>query len=96
MKKKIIVLGATGSIGQSTLDIIEKCNDKFQVVGVSANSNIKKNYLKFVKNLDQKMYFLLIRMSKIIYRNQNLMEMQNFFLVMIFTKNFLILILTLL
>ena len=56
MKKKIIVLGATGSIGQSTLDIIEKCNDKFQVVGVSANSN-KKNYLIFVKNLDQKMYF---------------------------------------
>ena len=42
MKKKIIVLGATGSIGQSTLDIIEKCNDKFQVVGVSANSNKKK------------------------------------------------------
>ena len=42
MKKKIIVLGATGSIGQSTLDIIEKCNDKFHVVGVSANSNKKK------------------------------------------------------
>ena len=95
MKKKIIVLGATGSIGQSALDIIDKCNDKFQVVGVSANSN-KKNYLKFVKNLDQKMYFLLMRMSKIIYRNQNLMEMQNFFLVMIFTRSFLILILTLL
>ena len=42
MKKKIIVLGATGSIGQSTFDIIEKCNDKFEVVGVSANLNKKK------------------------------------------------------
>jgi len=42
MKKKIIILGATGSIGQSTLDIIEKTNDQFKVVGVSANKNEKK------------------------------------------------------
>ena len=95
MKKKIIVLGATGSIGQSTLDIIEKCNDKFQVVGVSANSN-KKKLSEICKKFGPNNVLFLIRISKIIYRNQNLMEMQNFFLVMIFTKNFLILILILL
>ena len=42
MEKKIIILGATGSIGQSTLDIIAKSKDQFKVVGVSANKNEKK------------------------------------------------------
>ena len=40
MEKKIIILGATGSIGQSTLDIIAKSKDQFKVVGVSANKNV--------------------------------------------------------
>lgn len=40
--KKILVLGATGSIGSSGLDIIKKHNDLFQLVGISANKSISK------------------------------------------------------
>lgn len=39
MKKKIVVLGCTGSIGKSTLKIIEEFSDKFEVVGLTAHSN---------------------------------------------------------
>ena len=44
MKKKITIFGSTGSIGQSTLDIIENHPDKYEVVGLSANKNYKKLY----------------------------------------------------
>ena len=43
MKKKIVVLGCTGSIGKSTLKIIDEFSDLFQVVGLTAHSN--KNQL---------------------------------------------------
>ncbi len=40
--KKILVLGATGSIGTSTLDIIRNEKDRFVCCGLSANSNLEK------------------------------------------------------
>ena len=42
MKKKIAILGSTGSIGQSTLDVIRKDKKSFEVVFLSANENYKK------------------------------------------------------
>ena len=42
MKIKIAILGSTGSIGHSTLDIIKKNKKKFSVVLLSANNNYKK------------------------------------------------------
>lgn len=39
MKKKILVLGCTGSIGTSTLKIIESFSDRFEVTGLSAHTN---------------------------------------------------------
>jgi len=42
MKKKIIILGSTGSIGNTTLNIIKKNQNNFKVVLLSANKNIKK------------------------------------------------------
>lgn len=39
MHKKILVLGCTGSIGTSTLDIIRNQKDSFSVCGLSANTN---------------------------------------------------------
>ncbi|MAC61303.1 MAG: 1-deoxy-D-xylulose-5-phosphate reductoisomerase [SAR116 cluster bacterium] len=39
MKKKIIILGATGSIGQSTLEIIKHFKNDFEVVGISSHQN---------------------------------------------------------
>lgn len=38
--KNIAILGSTGSIGQSTLEVIRHFPDKFRVMGISANSNI--------------------------------------------------------
>jgi 1-deoxy-D-xylulose-5-phosphate reductoisomerase len=40
-KKKICILGSTGSIGQSTLEIILKNKNDFNVALLSANNNVK-------------------------------------------------------
>ena len=42
MKKKIAILGSTGSIGKSTLEVIKKDKKNFNVVFLSANNNYKK------------------------------------------------------
>ena len=39
--KHIAILGSTGSIGQSTLDVIRNFPEKFRVAGLSTNSNIE-------------------------------------------------------
>jgi 1-deoxy-D-xylulose-5-phosphate reductoisomerase len=38
--KKISILGATGSIGQSTLDLVSKNRDRFQCVALTAQDNV--------------------------------------------------------
>jgi 1-deoxy-D-xylulose-5-phosphate reductoisomerase len=38
--KKVLILGSTGSIGVNTLNVIRSFPDKFQVIGLTANSNI--------------------------------------------------------
>ena len=45
MKKKIVILGSTGSIGKYTLDIIRKNKKDFQIILLTAN----KNYQKLIK-----------------------------------------------
>ena len=42
MKKKIIILGSTGSIGLSTLNIINKKKNLFEVILLSAKNNYKE------------------------------------------------------
>ncbi len=42
MHKKIIILGATGSIGQGVLEVIRKNSDKFDIVAASAHFNDQK------------------------------------------------------
>ena len=42
MKKKIAILGSTGSIGKSTLDVIRKDKKSFEIVFLSANNNYAK------------------------------------------------------
>ena len=42
MKKKIVILGSTGSIGQNTLKIIEKNRKDFEILLLSTNKNISK------------------------------------------------------
>jgi len=42
MKKKIIILGSTGSIGKSTLEVIKKNKKNFSVILLTANNSYKK------------------------------------------------------
>ena len=43
-KKKIIILGSTGSIGKSALNVIKKNRNKIDIVCLSSNKNFKKLY----------------------------------------------------
>ena len=42
MKKRIAILGSTGSIGKSTLEVIRKDKKNFDVILLSANNNYRK------------------------------------------------------
>ncbi len=42
MKKKVLILGSTGSIGCNALDLILQHKDKYQVITLTANNNVKK------------------------------------------------------
>jgi 1-deoxy-D-xylulose-5-phosphate reductoisomerase len=42
MKRKIAILGSTGSIGRSTLEVINKNKNNFDIVLLTANNNYKK------------------------------------------------------
>ena len=42
MTRKIAILGATGSIGRSTLDLIEAAPDRFEIVALTAASNVEQ------------------------------------------------------
>ena len=41
-KQKIAILGSTGSIGTQALDIVRQHSNKFEIVLLSANSNVHK------------------------------------------------------
>ncbi len=41
MTRKIAILGATGSIGKSTLDIVERSPERFTVTAVTAATNVE-------------------------------------------------------
>jgi len=41
LKKRVIILGSTGSIGESCLDVIRRNRKNFEVVGISAHKNLK-------------------------------------------------------
>lgn len=50
MKKKISILGSTGSIGTQALEVIEKISDKFEILALSGGNNVellKKQIKKF-------------------------------------------------
>lgn len=42
MPKRLIILGATGSIGDSALDVVRAYPGEFEVVGLSAHRNVEK------------------------------------------------------
>ena len=53
MKKRIAVLGSTGSIGVQTLDVVRQHSDKFEIEVLTANSNAElliKQAIEFLPN----------------------------------------------
>ena len=44
MKKKIAILGSTGSIGKTTFNIVKKNRKEFEVVLLTTNKNINEIY----------------------------------------------------
>jgi len=58
MKKKIAILGSTGSIGTSTLEVIRKDKKNFEIVFLSANNNYKK-LVQQAKEFSVKNIFIL-------------------------------------
>jgi len=81
MKKKIAILGSTGSIGKILIDLLYKEKNKFEIVLLTANKNYNKLYnqaKKFnVKNLiisDLESYNHLLRFNK----NKNIKIFNNF------------------
>src|SRR2546428_1518098 len=41
-RKRVVVLGATGSIGDSTLKVAHDIPGRMEIVGLAANSNVEK------------------------------------------------------
>ena len=39
-KKRLLVAGCSGSIGQQTLEVVRQHSDRFTLVGISAHNNI--------------------------------------------------------
>ena len=39
-KRRIAVLGSTGSIGTQTLDVVRQHGDKLEIVGLAVNSSL--------------------------------------------------------
>ena len=61
MKKKIAILGSTGSIGTTSLKIFKNNPKKFKIILLSSNSNYL-NICKQIKNFKPK-YFIYVKLT---------------------------------
>ena len=81
MKKKIAILGSTGSIGESLLKIIEKDIENFDIILLSANKNYNK-LLKQAKKFKVKNLiisdFNAFKKAKLIYKKKDIQIYNNF------------------
>ena len=71
MKKQIAILGSTGFIGKTLLDLLSTNKNKFEIILLTANKNYRELYKqskKFkVKNLiitNKKSYSALLKINK--------------------------------
>jgi 1-deoxy-D-xylulose-5-phosphate reductoisomerase len=61
MKKKIAILGSTGSIGKTSLNIFKKNLKEFDIILLSANSNYSSINSQ-IKNINQNILLLTMLM----------------------------------
>jgi 1-deoxy-D-xylulose-5-phosphate reductoisomerase len=81
MKKKIVILGSTGSIGKTLIDILKKDKKNFDILLLTANKNIKELFKQAkifnVKNIiitDREKFLI----SKKLFENKNIKVFNNF------------------
>ena len=55
----LYILGVTGNIGEQTLDIVRTSKEKYKVISVSGNANVKK-----MKDIINEFYPLYVSMGK--------------------------------
>ncbi|GAI15731.1 unnamed protein product, partial [marine sediment metagenome] len=48
-KKRLAILGSTGSLGKQTLEVVENLKDKIDIVALSANKNIEELEKQIIK-----------------------------------------------
>ena len=80
MKKKIVILGSTGSIGKTTYNIIRKNPKNFEIILLTTNKNLKEIYKQAsklkVKNIiiTDHTYYLK---AKLKFKNKNIKIFNN-------------------
>ena len=81
MRKKIVILGSTSSIGKSLLDIIKKDKNKFKIELLTANTNYK-DLLNQAKKFNVKNIIITdpnsFKKTKVICKNKKINIFQNF------------------
>ena len=61
--KKIFILGATGSVGENALSVIDSNKEKFELIGISINSNVEKAN-KIIKKHNPKYIYINDKLVK--------------------------------
>ncbi|WP_440873995.1 1-deoxy-D-xylulose-5-phosphate reductoisomerase [Thalassotalea sp. PLHSN55] len=59
-KRQLCILGSTGSIGQSTLDVVRRHPDKYQVISLSANSSVDAIFEQCVEFMPEKVVLVAV------------------------------------
>ena len=81
MKKKIVILGSTSSIGKSLLNIIKKDKNKFKIELLTANTNYK-DLINQAKKFNVKNIIITdpdsFKKTKVICKNKKINIFQNF------------------
>ena len=69
--KKIFILGASGSIGENALSVIDSNKEKFELIGISVHSNIEKAN-QIIKKYSPKYIYIFDKLAK-----DNLLKTEN-------------------
>jgi 1-deoxy-D-xylulose-5-phosphate reductoisomerase len=85
-KKKIVVLGITGSIGESVLEIVNFHNDSFEIVFATANSNYRK-LLDIAKNFNIPTICITNENRTLLHNDRNIVFYQGKEIVLDLIKN---------
>ena len=62
--KKIFILGASGSIGENALSVIDSNKENFELVGISVNSNVEKANQDYQKIYPKYIYITINQQRK--------------------------------